>query len=158
MRRSQIPSIQDAIAATLVNYLAPATVEIIHETETPWSSATFTGARQGFSLAASGSFAALAVARLRRNIAELEFDLRRHVVVDADVTLGKTDWRVSPPTMRLKIEILTVACDYRPAPSARRKAAISPPLIGVPMALRAARCESAASSLAINPAIEPASV
>lgn len=157
MRQSQIPSLQDVITATLVNFLAPANVEVTSEKETPWSSATFTGARQSYTLSVSGSSAAAAVARLARDIADMDFDLRRHVVVDAVLQIGKTNWRVSPPAICVRIEILTVACDYRPAPSARRSAAISPPIIGVPVSLRAARRESAASSLAIRPPIEPAS-
>lgn len=157
MRGTLIPSLQEMIAAKLVSHLAPASVEFVTEKETPWSSATFTGARQSYTLLVSGALAALAIAKLKRDIAHMEFDLRRHVVVDTDLRVGKTNWRISPPAMCLEIDILTVACDYRPAPSARRSAAISPPAIGVPVSFRSARRERAASSLDINPPIVPAS-
>jgi hypothetical protein len=119
--------------------------------ETPWASATFNGARHRLSLIVSGKHVAKALARFQQGLPNAEFELKGHILADIIVVGRKTDWNVSPPAVRIDLEALTVETDYRPAPKARRKAAILPSGIGLPATLRRS---SARSSRDINPEIE----
>ncbi len=135
----------------LTTRLAPATVSVTSAKSVPWASATFNGARRYFSLVISGRDVAKALNRFQQGLDSTEFALEGHIVADIIITARKTDWRVSPPVIRLELEALTVETDYRPAPSARRNAAISPIGIGIPARLRRS---SALSSRDINPEID----
>jgi hypothetical protein len=131
--------------------LSPATVSVTRARHIPWSSATFDGARHHISLVISGQQVAKALTRFQQGLASAEFDLDGHILADIVIVARKTDWRVSPPVVRLDLEALTVEADYRPAPKARRKAATLRIGIGVPALLRRS---SALSSRDTSPEID----
>ena len=158
MSRVRAPDPHNALIAALTNRLSPAEVQVHESHETGWASATFTGARHSFSLAVSGAGAKDTVAKLEREIGEVEFDLTGHLVADILITARRTDWHVSPPVIRIEVEALTVEIDYRPTPSALRREAMSPAGIGLFAKFRDWRRTRAVSSLDIKPAIELASL
>jgi hypothetical protein len=146
-----------AIAIALAARLAPARAVIQTSRERPWASITFSGVRHSYEVEVSGPGAGAAVGALVREIGDMEIALKRDFVADIVITSRKTDWKVSPPAIRLGIEALTVETDYRATPSALRSAAISPAGMGLPELLRAWRRVKALSSRSSKPEIEASS-
>jgi hypothetical protein len=158
MRMEHKGIVSKALLAHLAVELLPATVEVTDVMTIDWESATFSGARHIFSLAIMGEGANRAVDRLEAAISEMDIPVQGHLVADILVTARRTDWKVSPPMIRVEVQALTVKEAYRAAPKARRREAISPAGMGLPGVFSDWRKARAFSRRPISPEIESNSV
>jgi hypothetical protein len=73
-----------------------------------WQSATFEGMRHSLALEFTGEAAIARGRHIAAMLAEHEFDLNRHIVVDIAVSKSNEQRRSDPPVLQLDITALTV--------------------------------------------------
>ncbi len=88
------------LVAALTGLFAPKAVDLLSEEEVKWASITFSGARHRLHFQTIGSEAKGLIASISARLAEMEFDLRGHIVADVAV--------ISQSVRELTLEALTV--------------------------------------------------
>jgi hypothetical protein len=98
-----------ALERVLLAGLTPASVMIESDQETPWASATFSGARHYFDMTVSGNDALSAAANLGTMISENRVCIAGHVVADVLLSAHHLVQSSNIPLVVLGIEALTVS-------------------------------------------------
>jgi hypothetical protein len=93
-----------ALVDAIVEQLAPAAVSLGKSCSTPWASATFSGARHEVALTINGTNAAECARAFVANVAEFDFDLGGHIVVDIVVP----HYQITESDVAMTIECLSV--------------------------------------------------
>ena len=84
-------------------------MHLIEARSTDWQSLTFRGERHELSLRLAANAAEDTLARLTDGLAEAEFDLAGHLVID--VAIAADPRREDDGTIRLDLEALTIAAE-----------------------------------------------
>jgi hypothetical protein len=97
-----------ALQRMILAGLMPALASIESESVTPWSSATFSGARHSFDVTVVGENAIAAAANLGSMISSDQVSINGHVVADILLSSHQLIRASTVPTVVLGIEALTV--------------------------------------------------
>jgi hypothetical protein len=98
-----------ALERVLLEGLSEASVMIEGDRESPWESATFSGARHYFDMTVSGHGAIAAAANLGKMINENRIAIAGHVVADIMLSAHQMVQPSNVPLVVLGIEALTVS-------------------------------------------------
>lgn len=109
MRRNAATNSHAALERVLLAGLNEASVMIESDQETPWASATFSGARHYFDMTVSGNGAIAAAANLGTMISENRIAIAGHVIADIMLSAHQMVQPSNVPLVVLGIEALTVA-------------------------------------------------
>ena len=103
------PDPHRALTRAILAGLDPASATIESDSQTPWASATFCGARHQFAVTVAGDDAVAAAARLSRMINEDRVLIAGHIIADIVLECHQLVQSLGAPHIALGIEALTVS-------------------------------------------------
>ena len=110
MSNAALAALKLALRAEIVNLMNfTGLIEVEEAQSRDWASATFTGQQHRFCLCLDGPAAAATADALLSGMADREFDLGRHILVD--IALVADERRDGGGRVRLTLEALTVEAD-----------------------------------------------